>query len=76
MGNDETPSLTILVQVNGEERCIRQGQSIADLIRIMDLDPERVAVELDRRIVKRAQWPGTNLSAGSQLEIVQFVGGG
>jgi len=33
-------------------------------------------VELDRRIVKRAHWPGTNVSAGSQLEIVQFVGGG
>ena len=76
VGFGETAPLTILVQVNGEERHIREGQTIADLIRVMDLDPEQVAVELDRRIVKRAHWPGTNVSAGSQLEIVQFVGGG
>ena len=76
VGFEETAPLTILVQVNGEERCIPEGQTIADLIRVMELDPERVAVELDRRIVKRAHWPGTNVSAGSQLEIVQFVGGG
>ena len=76
MGFEETAPLTILVQVNGEERCIPEGQTIADLIRVMELDPERVAVELDRRIVKRAHWPVTNVSAGSQLEIVQFVGGG
>ena len=40
------------------------------------LDPERLAIELDRRIVKRAQWNNTVLPAGAILEIVQFVGGG
>jgi thiamine biosynthesis protein ThiS len=35
-----------------------------------------VAVELDRKIVKRAEWDETMLRDGAQLEIVQFVGGG
>jgi hypothetical protein len=35
-----------------------------------------VAVELNRNIVARANWPHTGLSDGDRLEIVQFVGGG
>jgi thiamine biosynthesis protein ThiS len=66
----------VLVVVNGEERSVRSGATIADLIRALDLDPERLAIELDRRIVKRAEWPATTLTAGASLEIVQFVGGG
>jgi thiamine biosynthesis protein ThiS len=46
------------------------------LLRQLELDPARVAVELDRRILKQPHWPETVLRPGSQLEIVQFVGGG
>jgi thiamine biosynthesis protein ThiS len=35
-----------------------------------------VAIELDRNIVKTLHWPDITLSAGSKVEIVQFVGGG
>jgi sulfur carrier protein len=72
----DTTAATISIVVNGEERTIREGETITDLIRALGLDPERLAIELDRRIVKRAQWPSTKLSAGAKLEIVQFVGGG
>jgi len=66
----------ISIVVNGETRAARTGDTISDLVRALDLDPERLAVELDRRIVKRAQWPTTALAPGAILEIVQFVGGG
>jgi thiamine biosynthesis protein ThiS len=46
------------------------------LLQQLELDPQRVAVELDRRIVKQPYWPETVLQTGAQLEIVQFVGGG
>ncbi len=62
--------------VNGEARNLRQGATIADLVRELELEPERLAIELDRRIVKRAEWASTVLAAGARLEIVQFVGGG
>jgi thiamine biosynthesis protein ThiS len=64
------------IVVNGETREVRAGETIAGLVRTLELDPERLAIELDRRIVKRAAWASTVLPDGARLEIVQFVGGG
>jgi sulfur carrier protein len=68
--------VTISVSVNGESRAVLEGETIAGLVGALGLDPERLAIELDRRIVKRPEWPTTVLAAGAQIEIVQFVGGG
>jgi len=40
------------------------------------MKPDRVAIELNREIVPREQWPETPLHDGDRLEIVHFVGGG
>ena len=64
------------IVVNGESREVRAGETIAGLVRMLDLDPARLAIELDRRIVRRAAWDSTALPEGARLEIVQFVGGG
>jgi sulfur carrier protein len=66
----------IEIVVNGETKTAAEGQTILGLLRQLELDPARVAVELDRRIVKQPHWAGTELRTGAQLEIVQFVGGG
>ena len=66
----------IEIKVNGEPQTAPKGQTILGLLQQLELDPQRVAVELDRRIVKQPYWTETVLRAGSQLEIVQFVGGG
>jgi sulfur carrier protein len=66
----------IEVAINGEIRPIPSGQTIRQLLAALDLDPARVAVELDRRIVKPHDWEATLLAEGACLEIVQFVGGG
>jgi thiamine biosynthesis protein ThiS len=66
----------IEITVNGESQTAPEGQTILGLIRQLELDPARVAVELERRIVKQPCWPETVLHPGAQLEIVQFVGGG
>ena len=68
--------MPIHIVVNGEPQSAPQGQTILGLLRQLDLDPARVAVELDRRIVKQPHWPDTVLESGSEIEIVQFVGGG
>jgi thiamine biosynthesis protein ThiS len=72
----DTSAATISIVVNGEPRVVREGETLTDLIRALELDPERLAIELDRRIVKRAEWASKRLAAGMQIEIVQFVGGG
>ncbi len=68
--------MPIDIMVNGETRAAAEGQTILELLYQLDLDPDRVAVELNRRIVKQPLWAETPLRAGAQIEIVQFVGGG
>jgi thiamine biosynthesis protein ThiS len=64
------------ITVNGEPHSTADGQTILGLLAQLELDPERVAVELNRHIVKQPFWPETVLQPGARLEIVQFVGGG
>ena len=69
-------TMSIEIVVNGDVREVVAGMTVAGLLRELGLDPARVAVELDRRIVRKAQWDETVLAGGARLEIVQFVGGG
>ena len=64
------------ISVNGEQRLAVEGQTILELLGQLQIDPARVAVELDRRIVKQPRWAETIVPAGAEIEIVQFVGGG
>jgi thiamine biosynthesis protein ThiS len=53
-----------------------EGATLLTLIEQLALTPERVAVELNRDVVRRADWPDTRLADGDRVEIVHFVGGG
>ncbi|MFN0102392.1 MAG: sulfur carrier protein ThiS [Bryobacteraceae bacterium] len=66
----------IEIVVNGETRQVPSGTTITGLLAILDIPPERVAVELDRSIIKNIFWAATELHAGAKVEIVHFVGGG
>ncbi|HAX43877.1 MAG TPA: sulfur carrier protein ThiS [Bryobacteraceae bacterium] len=66
----------IQVTVNGEPRTINHGSSVVDMLQQLGIDGQRVAVELNRSIVRKNDWPATRVEAGSQIEIVEFVGGG
>lgn len=67
---------TIQIQVNGESREVPEGLKLPGLLEILAVDPSRVAIERNREIVRRAEWPETPVLAGDQLEVVWFVGGG
>ena len=64
------------VVVNGEQRDVPEGTTVSGLLERLAIVPERVVVELNLTILKRAQCPVTALKSGDQVEIVQFVGGG
>jgi sulfur carrier protein len=66
----------IEIVVNGDPRRTGEGQTLLGLLGELDLDPARVAIELDRKIVKQPCWGDVVLRPGARLEIVQFVGGG
>lgn len=69
-------SAAILIMVNGEDRSVRDGETILDLLRALQLPAARVAVERNREILPRSQWAATQLQSGDRFEIVHFVGGG
>ena len=62
--------------LNGEPREVPQPITLQDLLRLLELKEDRVAVELNRGIVRRDRWPETQLSDQDRIEIVQIVGGG
>jgi sulfur carrier protein len=64
------------VQINGESRDFPGILPLSALVETLGMKADRVAVELNRNIVPRAQWAETLVSEGDHLEIVQFVGGG
>lgn len=69
-------SSTIHIHVNGETRGWNQDRTIADLLRELDLKPDRVAVELNLEIVDRKDFLTRNLCDGDRVEILSFIGGG
>lgn len=64
------------VTVNGERCSFPAQTTLLDVVRSLNLEPERVAIELNRAIVKRELWTETAICGGAEIEIVQFVGGG
>jgi len=64
------------VLLNGQPYFAVEGQTLLDFVRSLELEPARVAVELDGQILKRDLWAQTELKTGARLELVHFVGGG
>ena len=64
------------VIVNDEPRSLAHGATVADLIGTLGLGPRRIAVEVNRSVVPRAEYGATPLHDGDVVEIIHFVGGG
>ncbi|MBK5274521.1 MAG: sulfur carrier protein ThiS [Desulfuromonadales bacterium] len=64
------------IVVNGEAHELRDGSTIADLLDLLGIGRERVAVERNLDIVPRARHAEQVICDGDRIEIVQFVGGG
>jgi thiamine biosynthesis protein ThiS len=62
--------------VNGEPREVDEITSLAELITQLDLPVARIAIELNRNVVRRSDWSSTMLKDEDRIEIVHFVGGG
>jgi thiamine biosynthesis protein ThiS len=64
------------IQVNGEARTARAGSTVADLLKELDVRPDRVAVELNLQILDRQEFTRRGLHEGDRVEIISFIGGG
>ena len=66
----------ITISVNGDPRTVPSNQSVSTLLEWLNVASERVAVELNKSIVRSRDWEKTTVPNGSHIEIVEFVGGG
>jgi thiamine biosynthesis protein ThiS len=66
----------VTIQVNGESRGIRDGQTVATLLQDLDIRADRVAVELNLEILDRKDFETRGLCEGDRVEILSFIGGG
>jgi sulfur carrier protein len=63
------------VTVNGEAREVPDGETLRSLVARHNVTPEKVAIELNRRLVRSEKYDQP-LKQGDEVEIVTFVGGG
>ena len=61
--------------LNGDSRDLPEGMTIQSLLSELKLTPDKVAVELNRRLVRSEKYD-TPLKEGDAVEVVTFVGGG
>ena len=64
------------IYVNGDALDLAGTTSLAEFIEQLDLPAPRIAVELNREVVRRNDWGSTMLKDDDRIEIVHFVGGG
>ncbi len=62
--------------LNGDERDVGEGCTLADVLRDFRLDDRPVAVERNREVVPKTRLAQTALASGDRIEIVHLVGGG
>jgi len=66
----------VKIWLNGEEREIPDGITVGELLDSLKVVRARVAVEVNLRVVRRADHDTHRLQEGDRVEVVHFVGGG
>jgi thiamine biosynthesis protein ThiS len=66
----------VRISLNGEERVVAEGATVASLVAELKLPAGRLAVEHNHRVVPKREHGEVRLSEGDRLELVSFVGGG
>jgi thiamine biosynthesis protein ThiS len=69
--------VSLQIQINGETRELSRDQIfLSELISDLALAPQRIAVEVNQKLARRAEWDTLLIADGDRIEIVHFVGGG
>ncbi len=66
----------ITIVLNGEEKKIDGKVTLDRLLDLFSMPKQRVAVELNKNVIRRRDWAATAISENDTIEVVHFVGGG
>lgn len=64
------------VFINGETKEIDKELNLTELLENLSLPRERIAVELNKEVVRKKDWETIRVKDADKIEIVHFVGGG
>jgi thiamine biosynthesis protein ThiS len=73
---DVSTAAEIGIRVNGDERDVPAGLSVAGLLEHLGLHPRMVVVERNGQILRRESYDEAPVEPGDTFELVHFVGGG
>ena len=62
--------------INGEARELDGVSTLAGLLDALDLPKQRVAIELNKHVIRKQEWESTSVADNDKVEVVHFVGGG
>jgi len=64
------------IVINGETKEFEDNLSVEEVLKLLNLHHQRLAVELNLRVIRKDNWKTTTLKDADKLEIIHFVGGG
>lgn len=64
------------ITINGSDHILNEGTSISVLLKELNLDPRKFAIEQNLAIVPAEEYEATYIEDGDIIEVVQFIGGG
>ena len=64
------------VLINGEDKELTEQLNLEELLKYFSLPTERVAIELNKAVIRRKDWTNIKIQDADKIEIVHFVGGG
>ena len=73
---DDAAGTPVKIRLNGEERAVATGTTVASLLVELGLTRPGYAVAVDRAVVPRALHASTSLRDGAEVEVIRAVGGG
>ena len=66
----------IKIQINGEIKEIASEINLSKLLEVLSLPNERIAIELNREVVRKKDWKNVQIKDADKIEVIHFVGGG
>ena len=66
----------MILIINGEKYSFNKSFNVSELVEKLELDVEKIAIELNLEVVPFSEYSQTILKDGDKLEIIHFIGGG
>jgi len=64
------------ITLNGEKKEVQREINVSELLDIFSLPSERIAIELNKSVVRKKDWENIKINEADKIEIIHFVGGG